>query len=115
MKYIYLTLILFVTTLGYSQNNTSVEKAVCTRYENGDFKETGMLKNNKLDGQWVKYSESGDAIVVGQYKNGIKEGKWLFVNNIDGVITEAKFSNNKVVAIKKYLYETPTAVLSYTR
>jgi len=115
MKFIYLLLLVFVTTFGYSQSNIEIEKAVCTRYENGTYKETGLLKNNKLEGQWVKYSESGEAIVVGNYKDGSKEGKWSFVDNLSGVITEVQYSNNKVVRIKKYLHETPTTVLSYTR
>ncbi len=115
MKFTYIFFLLFATTFGYSQNNDNAEKAVCTRYENGSFKETGLIKNDKLQGQWVKYSESGDAIVVGNYKDGRKEGKWLFVNENLGVITEVKYSNNEVKDIKKFLYETPTALMSYVR
>ena len=105
MKYLFIFFLVFATTLGYSQENNNAEKAVCTRYENGSFKETGLLKNNKLDGQWVKYSETGEAIVVGNYKNGYKEGKWTFVDNKAGVITEATYSRNKIVDLKKYICE----------
>ncbi len=115
MKYIFILLLTFATTLGYSQNKNNTEKAVCTRYEDGSFKETGLIKNNKLEGQWIKYSEIGEAIVVGNYKNGSKEGKWTFVDNYTGVITEATYSKNKVVKLKKFLYDSPTSILSYTR
>lgn len=115
MKYTLIILLTFVATLGYSQDKNNAEKAVCTRYEDGSFKETGLLKNSRLEGQWVKYSETGEAIVVGNYKNGSKEGKWTFVDNSSGVITEATYSKNKVVKLKKFLYDSPTSILSYTR
>ena len=115
MKYLFILLLTFVTTVGYSQDKGNAEKAVCTRYEDGSFKETGLIKNNKLEGQWVKYSVSGEAIIVGNYKNGSKEGKWTFVDNSTGVITEATYAKNKVVNLKKFLYESPTSILSYTR
>lgn len=115
MKYTYIILLLFSFTFGYSQNSNDIEKAVCSKYKNGAYKETGLLKNNKLHGQWVKYSQSGEAIVVGNYEEGSKVGKWIFVDNKLGVITEVKYADNKVLKIKKFIYDTPTATLSYIR
>lgn len=112
MKYSMLLLItLFISAVSFGQEKN--EKAVCSKYESGEVKETGLLKNDKLHGKWVKYSKEGTAIIVGNYKNNVKIGTWNFVDEASGVITEVIYFDNTIVGVKKFVYDTPTNVITY--
>jgi len=112
-KFIFGALIL-LSGVVFGQDKTDV-KAVCSKYENGNIKETGLLKGDKLHGDWVKYSQEGDALIVGTYNEGEKVGDWLFVDEVKGTIREITFENNKVVKSKIYIHKTPTSLVSYKR
>ena len=79
-------------------------------HENGQLAQRGYLKNNKLHGKWVKYSEEGDLLCVANYNRGKRNGTWLF-----GIIdlTEVEFKNNKIS--QKLTFEAQTKVVSVDR
>jgi antitoxin component YwqK of YwqJK toxin-antitoxin module len=101
MKNIFLILALFFGVTLSAQNDDG-EKAVCKRFEDGSVKETGFIKDGKLHGRWVQYSETGEAVVVAYYDEGKKTGNWLFLDSSKGEIKELEFYNNKVNIVKTF-------------
>jgi antitoxin component YwqK of YwqJK toxin-antitoxin module len=112
MRNIFLILALFFGSAIYAQEGDG-EKAVCKRFEDGSLKETGLLKDGKLHGRWVQYSESGEAVVVAYYNEGKKTGNWLFLDNSNGEIKELEFVNNKVKTRRTFVFDSPKNVIGY--
>lgn len=54
------------------------QKEVNYRYNNGQLKETGYLKNDKPDSLWRQYSIEGIMLAEVNYLNSYKEGMWRF-------------------------------------
>ncbi|PJB13043.1 MAG: nicotinic acid mononucleotide adenyltransferase [Flavobacteriales bacterium CG_4_9_14_3_um_filter_40_17] len=67
-------------------------------YENGQVRQQGYFKDNKLDGQWISYREDGTKSALANYANGKKTGKWLFWSE-DGKITEVDYSQNTILNV----------------
>jgi len=67
-------------------------------YENGDVKEIGYFKNEKLQGKWVSYNQKGKITAIANYENGIKEGMWYI--NTDGAVKELTYQSNKLIKVK---------------
>ncbi len=67
-------------------------------YENGQVRQEGYFKNNKLDGQWISYREDGAKSALAIYADGKKTGKWLFWSQ-DGKITEVDYSQNTILNV----------------
>ena len=112
-------LMLGVTVMAQENNETlktvTVKEGKLTKvnmyHENGQLAQQGYLKNNKLHGKWVKYSEKGDLLCVANYNRGKRNGTWLFWENKD--LTEVEFKNNKV--LQKLTLEAQTKVVSVDR
>lgn len=67
-------------------------------YDNGDIKEIGFFKNDKLEGKWVSYNNEGEITTIANYINGKKEGKWFVVAN--DTIKELTYKSNKLIDVK---------------
>ena len=80
-------------------------------HENGQLAQQGYLKNNKLHGKWLKYSEEGEILCIANYSRGKRNGTWLFWDDKD--LTEVEFKNNKV--LQKLTFEAQTKVVSVDR
>ena len=61
--------------LGYSQKRTDYKKeknlvSVVSYHDNGQIAQKGYLKNNKLHGEWISYTETGEKLAQGTYLKG---------------------------------------------
>jgi len=71
------------------------------RYENGNPKAQGMLKDGQPDGPWRYYREDGSLQQIGIYSEGVISGPWQFFNEnslltleyqeLDGVFASKTF------------------------
>ena len=52
-------------------------KYVITRYENGNKREEGILKNGKREGKWIRWWGNGNKMYEKEYKDGKPEGKYI--------------------------------------
>ena len=83
--------------LGYSQKRTDYKKeknlvSVVSYHDNGQIAQKGYLKNNKLHGEWISYTETGEKLAQGTFLKGKKIGKWFFWQSER--MTEVSFENN---------------------
>jgi len=67
---------------------------VKTYHDNGILAQQGMLKNNKLEGEWIAFNSKGEKTMIGYYSDGVKTGKWFFWN--ENSLREVNFENNKI-------------------
>jgi len=67
-------------------------------YDNGDIKETGYFKNEKLQGKWISYNKNGKVTTVANYENGKKEGIWFIISN--DTVKELTYKSNKLIGVK---------------
>lgn len=67
-------------------------------FDNGDIKEVGYFKNQKLDGKWVSYNQKGKITTIANYENGKKEGTWFVVTN--DTVRELTYKSNKLINVK---------------
>lgn len=81
---------------------------VTTYHENGNVKEQGFYKNQKLHGEWNMYNEEGIKITKGFYANGQKSGTWMFLNN--GVLTEVNYSENRIASVHEWNSDSNVAI-----
>jgi len=116
MKTILSSLLFLVGSFVYAQEvptNVSTKKEgklikVSTYHANGQLAQEGYLKNNRLHGKWIKYSNTGEKVCIGNYKKGKRNGTWLFWSSND--LTEVEFKNNEV--LKKVAWKSDTQVVS---
>lgn len=97
------TLIAFIFSLTLSlnaqekTNTTYTKKGALTQvvayHTNGTIAQKGVLKNNKLHGEWISYDEEGRKLTMGNYDNGVKTGKWLFWK--ENQLLEVDYIDNK--------------------
>lgn len=121
MRSFILTFILMLGVTVTAQQNNKTLKTVTVKegkltkvniyHDNGQLAQQGYLKNNKLHGKWVKYSEEGNLLCVAKYNRGKRNGTWLFWDNKD--LTEVEFKNNKV--LQKLTFQAQTRVVSVDR
>lgn len=102
-KILFLALLFCFAGLNAQQPNPKLEKEgdlvkATYFYENGQVRQEGFFKNNKLDGQWVSYREDGTKAALAIYQDGKKNGKWLFWS-ADGKITEVDYSQNTILNV----------------
>ena len=113
MKKAILIAILFVSAIGFSQENeTTFERegdlVKATYYfDNGDVKVQGFFKDKKLTGIWTSFDKQGNKTQIAQYNEGKKVGKW-FVWNKES-LREIAYNNNTVVDVKDWRDETKLA------
>ena len=113
MKKAILIAILFVSAIGFSQENeTTFERegdlVKATYYfDNGDVKVQGFFKDKKLTGIWTSFDKQGNKTQIAQYNEGKKVGKW-FVWNKES-LKEITYNNNAVVSVKDWRAETKLA------
>ena len=113
MKKAILLAILFVSAIGFSQENeTTFERegdlVKATYYfDNGDVKVQGFFKDKKLTGIWTSFDKQGNKTQIAQYNEGKKVGKW-FVWNKES-LKEITYNNNAVVGVKDWRAETKLA------
>jgi antitoxin component YwqK of YwqJK toxin-antitoxin module len=79
-------------------------------HPNGELAQQGYLKNNKLHGKWVQFSEEGEQLCLANYKMGKREGTWLFWTN--GNLTQVDFANNKILNQVSWKSQTGIAQVS---
>ena len=99
--------------MGYSQYRTEFKKernlvSVMSYHDNGEIAQKGYLKNNKLHGEWVSFSNTGKKMAQGTYLEGKKTGKWFFWNADQ--MTEVTFVDNRVVEAAVWEKETIASV-----
>ena len=103
MKYIIIALILFSFTLSAQQNikpiytqEGNLTKAVYF-HADGTIAQTGYLKNNKREGNWISYDIHGKKMADGHYKSGMKDGQWFFWK--ENNLVEVTYKNNQIVEV----------------
>lgn len=107
MKKIVLTLIalVFALQLGISQEKApSFEKqgdlVKATYYfDNGQVKEVGFFKGEKLHHQWVTYNQEGNITMVAFYNEGLKDGNWYVVDG--DAIKKITYKSNKLILVEE--------------
>lgn len=107
MKKIVLTLAAVVLTLqlALSQEKApSFEKqgdlVKATYYfDNGQVKEVGFFKGEKLHDQWVTYDQAGKVTMVAFYKEGLKDGNWYVVDG--DTIKKITYKSNKLILVEE--------------
>jgi len=67
-------------------------------YDNGQVKQQGFFKAEKLHDKWVSYDKVGKKTAIAYYKNGIKTGDWLFLDN--GKVKRVTYNSNKIIDVK---------------
>ena len=82
MRTFILTFVLMLGVTAMAQENKETLKTVTVKegkltkvniyHENGQLAQQGYLKNNKLHGKWVKYSENGNLLCVAKYNIPLK-------------------------------------------
>ena len=113
MKKAILLAILFITAIGYSQDNTTTfEKEgdlvkATYYYDNGDVKVQGYFKDKKLTGTWNSFDKQGNKTQIAQYNEGKKVGKW-FVWGKES-LKEITYNNNVVVSVNDWKAESRLA------
>ena len=113
MKKAILLAILFISAIGFSQDNeTTFERdgdlvKATYYYDNGDVKVEGFFKDKKLTGIWTSFDKQGNKTQIAQYNEGKKVGKW-FVWNKES-LKEITYNNNAVVGVKDWRAETKLA------
>jgi antitoxin component YwqK of YwqJK toxin-antitoxin module len=114
MKNLLTLLVLFVTSLGFSQNIQPTFKKsgdlvkATYYYENGNIKTQGFFKNNKLTGKWVAYDEQGNKKQVAYYKEGKKDGKWMIWTK--DAVKEINYKNNQIVYVNSLSTDNKVAL-----
>ncbi|MFD1314940.1 hypothetical protein [Namhaeicola litoreus] len=99
-----LALCLLFIGIGYAQKvEPKYEKQddlvkVSYFFDNGDLKEVGYFKENKLHGQWIAFNEEGKKVTVANYEEGKKVGTWYVVTNDS--VKELVYDANKLVSVK---------------
>lgn len=107
MKKYFLIVVIMVSGIVFSQDNTPVLEAeeqlvkATYFYDNGTIQQVGYFKDGKLDGKWTTYDESGNVTTIAEYTDGVKSGKWKYFSN-KVTVSEVDFRNNKIVAVKKF-------------
>mgnify|MGYP000023518635 CR=1 FL=1 len=113
-KYVLLFVVLFVTSIGFSQNpeSTFVDKDGLVEatyyYENGNIEQTGTFKNGKLHGVWTSYDVNGSKLAVGNYENGKKTGKWFFW--VDSTLKEVDYADSRIVSVHEWKDKNEVAI-----
>ena len=68
-------------------------------YDNGNIKEVGFFKGDKLHDKWISYSQEGKIKVVAVYNNGKKDGKWYLVG--EETVKEVTYKSNEIVKVEE--------------
>ena len=100
----FLLVFVFFTSISTAQNvepkfekQDNLTKATYY-FDNGNIKEVGFFKNEKLQGKWVTYNQDGKITAIANYQNGKKEGKWFVISKDS--IKELTYKSNKLIEIK---------------
>lgn len=97
-----LTLILIVFTAAhlysqdvkYEKNKKDNITEVTFYYENGEVRQKGFYKKDKLHGQWIYYDRNGNKKTIAYYNKGEKTGRWIFWE--DEKIIEVDYHKNSI-------------------
>ena len=105
MKKYLLIVVMMVSGIAFSQDNTPVLEAEgqlvkATYYhDNGTVQQVGYFKDGKLDGKWTSYDVNGNVKAIAEYTNGVKSGNWTYFSN-NVTTTEVAFADNQIVSVK---------------
>lgn len=114
MKNLFTLIIVFATTIGFSQNINPTFKnhgdvvGATYYHENGAVKSTGFFKNNKLSGKWIAYDSQGNKKQIAYYKDGMKVGKWVVWTK--NAVKEISYKNNQVVFVNSSDHDNKVAL-----
>ncbi len=116
MKKILIIAVLFVTSIGFSQNNLKVQTEkqgdlveATYFHENGNIAQQGTFNaEGKLHGVWTSYDISGKKLSSGTYENGKKSGKWFFWT--DTSLKEVDYSNSKILNVVEWNNSSKLAI-----
>ena len=104
-RFLTLLALIFVFTLGVAQEikpqfekQEDLVKATYF-YEDGQVKEIGFFKNDKLHGEWVSFDQEGRKTAIANYAEGLKVGTWYVVTNQS--VKELTYESNKLVSVKE--------------
>ena len=103
MKKVIIIALLFISSIGFSQENeTTFQKAgdlvkATYYYDNGDVKVEGYFKDKKLTSVWTSFDEKGNKTKIAQYKEGKKVGKWYVLGKES--LKEISYDNNVIVSV----------------
>ena len=81
---------------------------VTSFHDNGELKEEGFYKNNKLTGVWKLYDNQGNKIALANYEQGKKVGKWFFWTK-EG-LKEVNYDENTIVSVQSWKEDNSVAV-----
>ena len=65
---------------------------VVDRYDNGNIRYKGQLKNGKMHGAWLFYRRDGSKIRSGSFKDGKQAGIWRTYDRDGKLVKTTKFS-----------------------
>ena len=68
-------------------------------YEDGQIKEVGFFKDDKLHDKWISYDKTGKVKVVANYENGMKEGTWYITG--ENSVKVVTYKSNRVVKVEE--------------
>lgn len=103
-----ITLILIVFTAAqlysqdvkYEKNKKDNITEVTFYYENGEVRQKGFYKKDKLHGQWISYDRNGNKKTIAYYNKGERTGRWIFWE--DEKIIEVDYHKNSISEVKHY-------------
>ena len=67
-------------------------------YEDGQVKEQGYFKGDKVHDQWVAFDKEGNITTIARFENGKKDGTWFM--EVDGKMKELTFESNKLMEVQ---------------
>lgn len=67
-------------------------------YENGQVKEQGYFKGDKVHDQWVAFDKEGNITTIARFDHGKKDGTWFM--EVDGKMKELTFEANKLLEVE---------------
>jgi antitoxin component YwqK of YwqJK toxin-antitoxin module len=96
MKYLILIVLMFCSTLSFSQTKNKVIKY----YPDGSIEEIRYFDNrSRRVGEWIRYYDNGKINGIAYFEKGKKTGMWKTYDFDGKLIYVTSFSNNKRVNV----------------
>ena len=55
----------------------------------------GLMKNGKIEGEWITYNSASLLDSIGNYKNGKKEGEWIRYHDNGQLYSKGNYKNGE--------------------
>jgi antitoxin component YwqK of YwqJK toxin-antitoxin module len=97
-----ISVIIIVIVWSIYQFQSQTKNTGDVNYVSGISKRTGVIKNNKNEGEWIWYYANGKIQLKGSFRNGQREGVWKTYDSSGNLSIESNYVENKLNGIQTH-------------